>query len=249
MYAQLDLLTLFALVAAAAAIFKLRSVLGHRSDEDDARVQRLKTREREAANAPGGGTAGDVINLPRRERSEPAGQTAEAGAESGESRIRAFGAASPAAIDGLLAIAKTDANFDPEAFLSGASRAYEMIVTAFADGDRKTLKDLLSREVYDGFVTAISEREGRGEKIEQTFVGIKKAEIGGAEVQNGSAHITVRFLSELITAVRGEDGEVVTGDPQRVADVTDVWTFSRDISSRKALENPNWKLEETQPPN
>ncbi len=246
MIAQLDLLTLIALIVAAAAIFKLRSVLGQRSDEDDARVQRLKTREQEAAAA---GSSGDVINMPRRERSEPANAAPEAISEGSESRIRAFSAANPAAIDGLLAIAKVDRNFDPEAFLTGAGRAYEMIVTAFAQGDRKTLKDLLSRDVFDGFVTAIGERDGRGEKVEQTFVGIKKSDIAGAEVQNGTALVTVRFVSELITALRGHDGDVISGDPQRVSDVTDVWTFSRDVSDRRAIENPNWKLEETQPPN
>jgi predicted lipid-binding transport protein (Tim44 family) len=250
MNAQLDLLTLIALVVAAAAIFKLRSVLGHRSDEDDARVQRMKTREQEAAGkAAAAGASGDVINMPRRERSEPATAPVETISESSESRIRSFSAANPAAIDGLLSVAKLDSKFDPEAFLTGAGRAYEMIVTAFAQGDRKTLKDLLSRDVYDGFVTAIGERDGRGEKIEQTFVGIKKADIAGAEVQNGMALVTVRFVSELITALRGRDGDVISGDPQRVSDVTDVWTFSRDVSSQRALDNPNWKLEETQPPN
>lgn len=249
MTGQLDLLTIISLVVAFAAILKLRSVLGQRTDEDDARVDRVKTREREAANATASAGGGDVINLPRRDRAETASPAAETVSNDNETRIRAYPAASPSVTDGLLQIVRFDPTFDPEAFVTGAKRAYEMIVTGFAEGDRKMLKDLLSREVYDGFVTAINEREARGEQVTQQFVGIKKAEITGAEVLGGIASLSVKFVSELITATRDRTGNVVTGDPQRVSDVTDVWTFVRDVSNRKALENLNWKLDETQPPN
>ena len=187
--------------------------------------------------------------MPRRDRAEPVNPALEPVSNDSEARIRAFPVASEAVTEGLLQIAKFDPTFEPEGFLSGASRAYEMIVTAFADSDRKALKDLLSREVYDGFVAAIGEREARGEQIDQQFVGIKKAEISGAEVSGGQAAVTVRFVSELITAVRDRAGPVLAGDPQRVTEVTDVWTFGRDVSSKRALSNPNWRLDETQPPN
>lgn len=248
MNGQLDILTVISLVVAAAAILKLRSVLGQRTDEDDARVERIKTREREAANA-GASAGGDVINLPRRDRPEAAPAGAEAATNDSETKIRSYPAGSEAVTSGLLQIARFDRSFDPEAFVTGAKRAYEMIVTAFAEGDRKALKDLLSREVYEGFVAAIDEREARGEHIEQQFVGIKKAEITGAEVLGGVASVSMKFVSELITATRDGSGQVVSGDPQRVTDVTDSWTFVRDVSNRRALENLNWKLDETQPPN
>ena len=78
--------------------------------------------------------------------------------------------------------------------------------TAFAQGDRKTLKDLLSRDVYEGFERAITERERRGETVETTFVSIDKAEMAGAELQGKTAQIVVRFLSKLITATRDASG-------------------------------------------
>lgn len=249
MNGQLDLLVLISLVVAAVAIIKLRSVLGQRTDEDDSRIERLKAREREASKAAAGAGTGDVINMPRRERPEPASPLPEPVSDDSETRIRAYPVMNSGVTDGLLSIARFDHSFDPEGFVTGAGRAYEMIVSAFADGDRKQLKDLLSREVYDGFVAAISEREARGEQIDQQFVGIKKSEIIGAEVSGGVASVTVRFMSELITAVRDRAGQVIGGDPQKVTEVTDVWTFSRDVSSRKALDNPNWRLDETQPPN
>ena len=120
--------------------------------------------------------------------------------------------------------------------------AYEMIVLAYADGDRKTLKNLLSREVYDGFVSAIADREARSEKIQSSFVGIDKADIVAAEMKGSEAHVTLRIVSELISATRDKAGEVIDGDPETVAEVKDVWTFARDTRSR----DPNWKLVATE---
>lgn len=249
MNGQIDLITLISLIVAAVAIFKLRSVLGHRTDEDDNRVERLKAREREAQKAQGAQASGDVITLPRRPRDEPAHAPVAEPEVDAEARIRAYTVIDPSVTDGLLSIAKLDPTLDPDAFVKGAGMAYEMIVSAFAAGDRKTLKDLLTRDVYDGFVSAIAEREQRGEKIDQQFVGIKRADIVEAEAKGGIAYITVRFVSELLTAVYDKDGTVISGDPQKIADVTDIWTFSRDISSARARSNLNWRLEETQSPN
>jgi hypothetical protein len=116
---------------------------------------------------------------------------------------------------GLDEIAKVEPSFDARGFVEGSKAAYEMIVTAFAQGDRKTLKNLLSRDVFDGFERAITERERRGEKAETTFVSIDRAEIAGVEVRNRVAQITVRFLSKLITATRDSGGRVVDGKPRR----------------------------------
>ena len=103
-----------------------------------------------------------------------------------EARVKTF-TADPSIESGLLAIVRADSSFDPEHFLRGAKQAYEMIVTAFAEGNRKMLKDLLSREVMEGFAAAITDREKRGEIIDQSFVGINKADIVEAELKNGVA--------------------------------------------------------------
>ena len=143
---------------------------------------------------------------------------------------------------GLDAIAGADASFDAKHFLTGARAAYEMIVSAYAEGDRRTLKNLLGREVYDGFESAISEREKRGETVENRFVSIDEAEITGAELRARAAQLTVRFQSKLVSATRDKNGNVVDGNAEKVTDVTDVWTFARDASSR----DPNWKLVATE---
>jgi predicted lipid-binding transport protein (Tim44 family) len=139
---------------------------------------------------------------------------------------------------GLDAIVAQDSSFDPRHFVSGARSAYEMIVLAFANGDRRSLKDLLSSEVYDSFDTAIKDRERQERKTETRFVSIDKAEIVSAEVRDRAAQLTIRFVSQMISVTRDKAGTIVDGNPDKVADITDVWTFARDPTSR----DPNWKL-------
>jgi predicted lipid-binding transport protein (Tim44 family) len=117
-----------------------------------------------------------------------------------------------------------------------------MIVMAFAEGNRKLLGDLLSPEVFQGFAASIADRESRKQTIEQSFVGISSAEITEAELDKGMAQLTVKFVSELISATRNATGDVVGGDPKRIKEVTDVWTFAREAASN----NPNWRLVATQ---
>jgi len=143
---------------------------------------------------------------------------------------------------GLDAIAKAEPDFDAGHFLSGAKGAYEMIVTAFAEGDRKTLKNLLAKDVFDGFAQSIAERENRGETVETRFVALDKAEITHVELKGNTAQVTVRFVSQLISATRNKAGEVISGSPDRVTSVTDVWTFAREVGVR----DPNWKLVSTE---
>jgi predicted lipid-binding transport protein (Tim44 family) len=118
----------------------------------------------------------------------------------------------------------------------------EMIVTAFAAGDRRQLRNLLSREVFDGFDAAIGERERKSETAETRFVSIDGSTITAAELRNKTAQITVRFISKLVSATRDRSGAVIDGSADKVTDVTDVWTFARDISSR----DPNWKVVATE---
>jgi predicted lipid-binding transport protein (Tim44 family) len=145
----------------------------------------------------------------------------------------------------LTQLMRADPSFDPGQFLDGAKTAYEMIVMSFAEGDEASLKQLLSAEVFEGFESAIRERETRGEKVESNLVGINKADIIESDVKNRTAYVTVKFVSELISVTRDAEGEVVEGDPKKVREVTDIWTFARDISSK----NPNWKLVATESAN
>jgi len=244
---RIDVSTLLFLVLAVVVFLKLRSVLGRRTGHEQARYERYKAQQ-EAAQRNGKLAGADkVVTLPHREREEaeprPAAEP-QVRAEV-EDRVKGLAAGNTGIAQGLVNIVRADETFDPDAFLKGARAAYELIVTAFAEGNRKALKSLLSREVFDGFAGAISEREARGEQVDQSFVGIKGADIVEAELKNGVAHVAVKFVSELISATRDKAGGVIAGDPKRIKEVTDIWTFAREVTSR----DPNWKLIATQAAN
>lgn len=229
-----DFGTIFFLVAAVVIFFQLRNVLGRRTGSERPPFDPYtagRARDKDAVTGPD-----NVVSLPRkRAPGDPAAPDAYAA-------IDAFAKPDSDLNEGLRAIKDNDPAFEPKSFVDGAKMAYEMIVMAYADGDRKTLKNLLSREVYDGFVAAIAEREGKSEKVQSSFVGIDKADIVSAEMKDGEAHVTLRIVSELISATRDQAGAVIDGDPETVAEVKDVWTFARDTRSR----DPNWKLVATE---
>ena len=232
----MDITTIIFLAVAVVVFLRLRNVLGRRTGSERPPFDPYSRRQAPPARA------GDkVIDLPSR-RTPPREVTGPEVAADAEERIKTVAPAGTDLHEALKAVTAVDRTFDPQTFLGGAKTAYEMVVTAFAEGDRKTLKQLLGREVYDGFVAAISEREGRNETIEFKFVGIDKAEITAAGVKASTVHITVRFLSKLVSATRDKGGNVVDGDPTHVGDVTDIWTFERDANSR----DPNWKLVATE---
>jgi predicted lipid-binding transport protein (Tim44 family) len=244
---RIDVSTLLFLVLAVVIFLKLRSVLGRRTGHEQTRFERYKAQQE--ASQRNGKLAGKdkVVTLPRREREEVeprAGAEPQVRADV-EERVKGLAAGNVGIANGLVEIVRADATFDPDTFLKGARGAYEIIVTAFAEGNRKTLKGLLGRDVYDGFAGAIADREGRGEQVDQSFVGIKAADIVEAELKNGMAQVTVKFVSELISATRDRGGEVIGGDPKRIKEVTDIWTFAREVDSR----DPNWKLIATQAAN
>ncbi len=232
-----DFGTIFFLVAAVVIFFQLRNVLGRRTGNERPPFDPYSNRSRSAPAE----TKDNVVSLPKRNGASTAPQTGP-DIEESFAAIDALTQPGTPVNEGLKAIRKADPQFDVKKFLEGAKMAYEMIVMSFADGDRRTLKNLLSKEVYEGFVAAIDERERQGQKIESSFVGIDKASIVGAELKGTEAHITLRIVSELISATRDRGGEIVDGDPETVAEVKDVWTFARDTRSR----DPNWKLVATE---
>lgn len=225
-----DFVTVFFLVAAVLIFLQLRNVLGRRTGNEKPPFEPYSPRD--LAKGPGS-EDGKVITLPRRDEGE------------GDERFALVDGFAKPGTDlnkALREVVKVDANFNPREFLDGARLAYEMIVMAFADGDRKTLKNLLSREVFEGFESAINEREARGEITKSTFVGIEKAEITQAVVKDNEEQITVRILCQLISATYDKAGTLIDGDAETVSEVNDIWTFSRDTRSR----DPNWKLVATE---
>jgi predicted lipid-binding transport protein (Tim44 family) len=234
MFEFLDPITIIFLIVAVVLALRLRDVLGTRTgNEKDPYDPYADTDKQGAAQAPGADDVGDnVISLPGR------GETEKASAEEQAARIEKIAPQGSALNSALAQLLNIDKSFDPDAFLQGARSAYEMIVTAYANGDRKALKKLLAADVFAGFTAALDEREAQGHRVDFTFIGINKSSIIEAEVAGREAQITVRFLSSITSCTKDDIGHVIEGDPNAVEEVTDIWTFSRDITSR----NPNWKL-------
>lgn len=237
-----DMTTLITIAVAVFVLLRLRAVLGKRTGHqrppfDPKEIDRNLRGKNDVPEE--GLEEGNVVSLPDRGGVKPKKSAEEV---PNQKAIDEYAKPGTKLNRGLREIARSDPSFTPEAFLDGAKMAYEMIVTAYADGDRKTLKNLLSREVYDGFAAAISERENRGETVQSTFVGIENARIKSAEIVNQDAQISVQFVSQIISATIDKDGEIIDGDPDQVAEVNDVWTFARDTRSR----DPNWKLVATE---
>jgi predicted lipid-binding transport protein (Tim44 family) len=139
---------------------------------------------------------------------------------------------------GLEDIAKQQKDFSVTSFIAGAKYAHEMILEAFAKGDKATLKPLLAKPVFDNFAGAIDQVQKSGHSKVFQFVGIKSATLQSALLEGKRAIITIQFVSEMINATLDKDGATLDGDPKFIAEVTDTWTFERDVTSR----DPNWKL-------
>ena len=142
-------------------------------------------------------------------------------------------AAAPGPLEGVAALRARQPDFNTGHFLSGARSAYEMIVTAFAAGDRETLKPLLADEVMANFEAAIvaRETEGRSEKVE--IMTPPRVDLDTVAVVGDTARATVRILAEVRARTTSAEGEAV--DDRRTAEL---WTFERDLKSA----NPNWTL-------
>jgi len=209
-------LILFAMVA-AFLVLRLRSVLGKRQGFErppqtpgmpDARTARAEGVAEEIA--PARSASGARRILPAMQ--SPVGQS-------------------------ISRIVAADPSFDPNGFLDGAEGAFRMIVGAFAQGDRQTLRALLSDETYSGFEQAVAGRETAGESQRTEIRSMHELALEGAELRGSVADVTVRFVSDQVNMTNGRGGEIVAGS-DAVTEVIDIWTFQRDLSAK----DPTWKL-------
>lgn len=220
--AYLDII-FFAIIAVFIA-YKLHNVLGRKDFNDPPKGKRKSPMDNMA----------DILSFPDNE-----GPIIEAEAQDVPKPLSALHASLDPSIQKVIeTIQEKDATFDVDSFVGGAQKAFEMILTAFAQGDLKTLESLLSEDVLGDFVQEIGTREKHKETLEATLISIVSAEILEAVLLNHQAQITLKFVSEQINVVRNATGEVVDGDPSHIDQIEDIWTFGRDIRS----SNPNWKL-------
>lgn len=215
---------LFLAVVAGFIGFRLWSVLGQRTGEEQQRDPFTRPRSEAPRNGPTPpedrvGPEDRVVPLPGRQPQSDAEIAARMGPNLTEIRI-------------------ADRNFEPESFLAGARYAYEMIVGAFARGDEETLASLVAPDVMAGFAKVIADRRATGKTAEHHLATLKSTTIEKAAMKGRIAEVTVRFMAEGTSVVRDAEGRVVEGHPTAVREMIDVWTFARDTRSR----DPNWQL-------
>ncbi len=210
-------LILFGMIA-AFLVLRLKSILGKRTGYERP-PQPIQPREVPAPAPPVQGRAAPAAtgeaSVPRRVVPEP---------------VSALGT--------TLARMKTiDRNFDPAGFLDGAEKAFQIIVLAFASGDRAALRPLLGEDTWKAFDLAITEREKAGNTHVTEVRSIQNVTIETADLTNTTASIGVRIVSDQVNMTRTQAGQVITGT-DAVTEITDLWTFERDL----AQANPIWHL-------
>lgn len=214
-----DMIEILVLAALAALVlYRLKSVIGTRTGHEPTHDSVQSTVERNPqAQGP--------VAVPDPEFDEEPPEEAELSASSR---------------DALTSIRGIEPSFDLYGFVDGARGAYEMILMAYEEGDRATLKSLLAPDVYDAFEGGIDAREAEGLRVEARFIGVREAKVEDVAFDADAriADVTVRFQGELITAVRDPENRVVEGDPNEIRRQSDQWTFSREMGST----DPNWLL-------
>jgi predicted lipid-binding transport protein (Tim44 family) len=138
----------------------------------------------------------------------------------------------------LAQIASIDRNFTPAGFLDGAAKAFEIIVTAFANGDRQALRPLLGDEMWKAFDLAITEREKAGHTHVTEVTAMRGISIERAELNGSVATITVSIGSDQRNLDRDQAGQIVNG-ADAITEINDIWTFERDLRQ----PGPAWRLE------
>lgn len=211
---------LFALLAGFIA-FRLYTVLGRRTGHERTRDEQFRLPDGARPNPQPPPVKDNVVTLPER-AAQPVSGTVNT---------------TPMA-RALLDVKLYDRNFETERFLAGARAAYEMIVTAFARGERDILRPLLSDDVFETFDRSIQAREAKKERVDFTFLSLKSARLTGAEMKGQTAEVTVTFDSEIMLAGYDPSGALIEGDAKTPHNVTEVWTFARDTRS----SDPNWML-------
>ena len=147
----------------------------------------------------------------------------------------------PAVERALREIAAADSKFNLAQFLEGARGAYRMILEAFWKGDRETLRELCDDDVYAGFVGAIDARVAAGETMDNTLIRVEEVRIHSASLDGKTARIALLFVADIASVTRDRDGTVIAGSLDDAIESRDVWTFSRNVTSR----DPAWLLDET----
>jgi len=222
---------LYALIA-AGLIFWLKSIIGTRDDDEEIGGRSLSEDEKDP-----------FVSLTEKLKKSEESNVVPLSNQIGAGFVLPMNTRidSKTTENHLTKLSKDHENFDFDHFISGVDFAFPMIIEAFAKGEKDVLKDLLAEPVYNAFESAIDDRESRGEKVETEVKAIEKIDVLEAHEKDGWAYITVRFIARETCVIRDSESEIISGDPERITQMVDVWVFGKDLAS----DGPEWFLCET----
>ena len=200
-------------VIAVLLVIRLRSVLGQRSGYEQPQSEQPTNRFNDNENDS------DVIPLHSKATDD-----------------------APVTLHGLDALRQIDRNFNEKDFIGGAKSAFEMILTAYAEGDLSQLKRLLGYDLLQSFTSSIQSRIAAKESLNITLDELREASILNISVIDQMASITMHFHSVQTRVAKDKNGETIDTEDVGAREFTDIWTFERDLT----LSDPNWKLTETE---
>lgn len=226
---------LFYAVIAVVLVMWLKNTLGTKTGSERDRSEILdQLRERQQESQRQQQDTGRIIDITDRVQEEDSsaprppleGVEIEGGADTAQD---------------ILEFVRANPSFDLKHFISGAREAFPMIVESFAKGDLRTLKMLLSEGVYSSFEQAIEDRKVKGETVVTDVLAVKTCRILGVRKVDRMTYLKLRFIADETIAIRDREGNVISGHPDKIVTMNDVWTFGRDMKSK----DPTWYLYET----
>ncbi|MCH2037666.1 MAG: Tim44/TimA family putative adaptor protein [Rickettsiales bacterium] len=220
-----DLITLiFFAGVAIVIIIKFNSILGKRFEDDDKVVDLSQYREREPVKDP-----------------EQEALEKERAMQHEREQAEVLEKLDVTTLQNVKELMKKDPSFSVDTFLQGGRAAFEMIIEAFSNADKTTLRNMLDDNVYYAFEKEIENLKSKGRRKEITIISIVSADIVKSVIVDNHARISLRFVSEQIDAVYDMEGNIIEGNKTEINTLEDVWTFKKPIKS----SNPNWLLCET----
>ena len=145
----------------------------------------------------------------------------------------------------LRKIYNEDQNFEPKDFLSGSKKAFEYIIKNYSEENLEPLRNLLSKSIYNDFKDQIDQRIEKSQNLDITIIGIKRAEIVGANLKSNIANISVKFNSDQVQVLKDLKGKIIEGDNNQILTIDEEWSFSKNLKNK----DPNWILEKIEESN
>ena len=213
---------IYAIIAAVLVVW-LRNILGTRSNDEQQRPNPYVESERDKAKPK------NIVGLD--------GQPFVVDMENPLKKLDLSDALIKEAED----LSRQMRDFNAVQFVDNAEKAFIMVVEAFAKGEKDVLEMLLAPSVYESFEGAIKAREEKGETVSTEIHAVRKADIVDIQQKNGVAYVSIRFTADETCIIRDKDGNILSGDPERITEMVDVWTFGRKIKAKE----PTWLLFET----